>query len=147
MTDTVSPEVRSRIMARVKSKGTKPEMKVRRMLHGLGYRYRLHRTDLPGRPDLTFPSRRKVVFVNGCFWHNHPNCANVRVPTSNREYWIPKLERNRARDLRNLSLLEESGWAATIVWECQLADLESVTERLIEFLEYDLACQAPDFRR
>ena len=135
MTDIVSPEARSRIMAQVKSKGTKPEMMVRRMLHGLGYRYRLHRTDLPGRPDLTFPSRRKVVFVNGCFWHNHPNCVNVRLPASNRDYWLPKLERNRARDIRNLSLLEESGWAATTVWECQLTDLETVTERLIEFLE------------
>ena len=146
MTDTVTPEVRSRIMARVKSKGTKPEMVVRRTLHGLGYRYRLHRTDLPGRPDLTFPSRRKVLFVNGCFWHNHPNCANVRVPISNREYWIPKLERNRARDLRNLSLLEESGWAVTTVWECQLSDLEAVTDRLIEFLEDDLASQTHDSR-
>ena len=134
MTDTVSPEVRSRIMAQVKSKGMKPEMRVRRLLHGLGYRYRLHRKDLPGRPDLVFPSRRKVVFVNGCFWHKHAGCPRVRIPATNREYWQAKLERNRARDERNIALLEESGWATITVWECQLTDIESVTEQLIGFL-------------
>ena len=135
MADTVSPEIRSQIMARVKSKDSKPEMVVRRLLHGLGYRYRLHRSDLPGRPDITFPSKRKVVFVNGCFWHYHSGCPNVRVPKSNQDYWLPKLERNRARDLRNLHLLEEQGWAATTIWECQLSDLESVTENLMSFLD------------
>ena len=87
MVDTVSPEVRSRIMAQVKSKGMKPEMRVRRLLHGMGYRYRLHRSDLPGRPDLVFPSRRKVVFVNGCFWHYHRDCERVRIPATNQDYW------------------------------------------------------------
>ena len=135
MTDTMSPKVRSQIMARVKSTDTKPEMTVRRLLHGLGYRYRLHRTDLPGRPDLTFPSRRKVVFVNGCFWHNHENCAKVRIPTSNRDYWLAKLERNRARDKLNLTLLEASDWKTAVVWECQLKDLEAVTDRMVNFLE------------
>ena len=135
MVDTVSPEVRSRIMARVKSKGMKPEMAVRRLLHGLGYRYRLHRPDLPGRPDLAFPSRRKVVFVNGCFWHNHAGCPRVRVPSSNREYWVAKLERNRARDERNLTLLEEQGWAAMTVWECELRDMPAAAERMTEFLD------------
>ena len=135
MVDTVSPEVRSRIMARVKSKGMKPEMAVRRLLHGLGYRYRLHRPDLPGRPDLAFPSRRKVVFVNGCFWHNHAGCPRVRVPSSNREYWVAKLERNRARDERNLALLEEQGWAAMTVWECELRDMPTAAERMTEFLD------------
>ena len=135
MVDTVSPEVRSRIMAQVKSKGMKPEMKVRRLLHGLGYRYRLHRKDLPGRPDLVFPSRRKVVFVNGCFWHKHAGCPRVRIPATNREYWVAKLERNHARDERNVALLEESGWATITVWECQLTDIEAVTERLVDFLE------------
>ena len=122
-------------MAQVKSKGMKPEMHVRRLLHGLGYRYRLHRKDLPGRPDLVFPSRRKVVFVNGCFWHKHSGCPRVRIPATNRDYWQAKLERNRARDERNIVLLEESGWAAITVWECQLTDIESVTERLTSFLE------------
>ena len=135
MVDNVPPEVRSRIMAQVKSKGMKPEMKVRRLLHGLGYRYRLHRKDLPGRPDLVFPSRRKVVFVNGCFWHLHEGCANVRIPATNREYWLPKLERNRARDVSNLAALSGLGWIAHTVWECELRDLESTTERLVSFLD------------
>ena len=134
MTDTVSPEIRSWIMSRVKSKGMKPEMKIRRLLHGLGYRYRLHRADLPGRPDLTFPSRRKVVFVNGCFWHGHPGCPRVRIPEGNRDYWVSKLDRNRARDKRNVALLEQSGWGVMTVWECQLRDLATVTEGLVTFL-------------
>lgn len=135
MVDTVAPQVRSRIMAQVKSKGMKPEMQVRRLLHGLGYRYRLHRKDLPGRPDLVFPARRKVVFVNGCFWHFHSDCPRVRMPATNRNYWQTKLERNRARDERNIELLEKGGWAVTTVWECQLQDMASTTERLIAFLD------------
>ena len=135
MADKVTPDVRSRIMAQVKSKGMKPEMKVRRLLHGLGYRYRLHRADLPGRPDLVFPSRRKVVFVNGCFWHRHSGCAKVRIPATNRDYWVAKLERNYNRDKRNLALLEGSGWGVMTVWECQLRDLGDVTDRLVAFLE------------
>lgn len=135
MADTVSPEARSWIMAQVKSKGMKPEMTVRRLLHGLGYRYRLHRTDLPGRPDLVFPSRCKVVFVNGCFWHNHSGCPRVRIPTNNRDYWMSKLARNQARDERNITLLEEDNWKVMTVWECQLRDLNATTEQLIKFLE------------
>ncbi len=135
MTDNVSPEVRSRTMAQVKSKGMRPEMLVRRQLYGLGYRYRLHRTDLPGRPDLVFPGRRKIVFVNGCFWHYHSGCPRVRIPATNRDYWLAKLERNRARDERNLNLLEESRWAVMTVWECQLGNLDATTERLVAFLE------------
>ena len=121
-------------MSRVVSKDTKPEMMVRRLIHGLGYRYRLHRPDLPGRPDLVFPSRRKVIFVNGCFWHNHANCPKVRIPETNREYWVAKIERNSERDRRNLCLLQESGWHAETVWECQLKDLESLTSRIVDFL-------------
>ena len=135
MTDTVSPETRSWIMAQVKSKDMKPEMMVRRLLHRLGYRYRLHRADLPGRPDLVFPSRRKVVFVNGCFWHNHAGCSRVRVPAANRDYWLSKLDRNKARDERNINLLKERGWMVMTVWECQLRDLTATTERLVTFLE------------
>ena len=122
-------------MAQVKSKGMKPEMKVRRLLHGLGYRYRLHRSDLPGRPDLVFPSLRKVIFVNGCFWHYHRDCQRVRIPATNQDYWKAKLERNRARDERNLSLLKEQGWAVITAWECHLRDMETETARLVEFLE------------
>ncbi len=135
MVDTVSAEVRSRIMAQVKSKNTKPEMAVRRLLHGLGYRYRLHRRDLPGKPDLTFPSRRKTVFVNGCFWHSHEDCDRARLPSSNRDYWLAKLERNRERDKRNLALLQENGWGTMVVWECELADLNAVVQNLISFLD------------
>ncbi len=134
MVDTVTPQVRSRIMAQVKSKNTKPEMTVRRLLHGLGYRYRLHRKDLPGKPDLVFPSRRKAVFINGCFWHGHVNCDKARLPSSNRDYWQTKLRRNRERDERNLALLQESGWGTMVVWECELADLDAVSQHLIAFL-------------
>ena len=135
MTDTVPSSTRSRIMSRIKSKGTKPEIRVRRLLHSLGYRYRLHRADLPGRPDLVFPSRRKVIFVNGCFWHQHPGCDQAHIPFDNRKYWLPKLTRNRARDERNVALLIEHGWDVTTVWECQLKDMAMTADRLIEFLE------------
>lgn len=134
MVDKVTPDVRSRIMAQVKSKGMKPEMQVRRLLHGLGYRYRLHRTDLPGKPDLVFSGRNKIVFVNGCFWHFHPGCSRVRIPATNRAYWLDKLNRNRARDERNLKLLRDGGWEVMIVWECQLKDLAKTTECLVAFL-------------
>ena len=135
MVDTVPPDVRSRIMAQVKSVGMMPEMKVRRLLHGLGYRYRLHRKDLPGRPDLTFASRRKVVFVNGCFWHKHADCPRVRIPATNRDYWLSKLERNKSRDERNVKLLEKLDWEVMTVWECQLHDLAEAAQRLVAFLD------------
>ena len=135
MVDTVTAQVRSRIMAQVKSKDTKPEMEVRRLLHGLGYRYRLHRKDLPGKPDLIFPSRRKVVFVHGCFWHGHADCDQARLPSSNRDYWQAKLEGNRERDRRNLALLQKDGWATMVVWECELVDLDAVALNLIGFLK------------
>ncbi|MBC9868722.1 MAG: DNA mismatch endonuclease Vsr [Opitutae bacterium] len=134
MADKVPPAVRSRIMSRVKSKGMKPEMRVRRILHGLGYRYRLHRSDLPGRPDIVFPSRRKIVFVNGCFWHSHSGCQRVRIPATNRGYWIEKLNRNSARDERNLASLKGMGWKVMTVWECELRDIATITEQLCEFL-------------
>ena len=134
MVDTVSPETRSRMMASIKSKGTKPEMRVRRLLHGLGYRYRLHRRDLPGRADLAFAAKRKVIFVNGCFWHHHPGCRRGRIPDANRDYWLAKLTGNRARDARNIALLEKQGWSAMTVWECQLGDMGAVASRLVDFL-------------
>ena len=144
MVDTVPPEVRSRIMAKIRSKDTKPEMKVRRLLHSLGYRYRLHRADLPGRPDLVFPSRRKVVFVNGCFWHYHHSCQRASVPATNEDSWLAKLEQNRERDKSNIALLNESGWEVTTVWECQLGDLVTTTERLTTFLDQHPRKQAQD---
>ena len=122
-------------MAQVKSKGMMPEMQVRRLLHGLGFRYRLHRRDLPGKPDLVFPSRRKVVFVNGCFWHNHEGCSRVRIPNTNRDYWVAKLERNSRRDELNIGLLNSKGWGVMVVWECQLKDMALTSNILTEFLE------------
>ena len=130
MVDHVSTEVRSRIMASVRSKGTKPEMVVRRALHRLGYRYRLHRGDLPGRPDLAFVSKRKVLFINGCFWHLHDGCPRAKLPKSNRDFWALKLERNRRRDADNIASLRNLGWEVYTLWECELKDLDGVMKRL-----------------
>ncbi len=115
----------------------KPEMKVRRLLHSLGYRYRLHSPGLPGCPDLVFPARRKVIFVNGCFWHKHIGCKRVRIPNTNRDYWVAKLERNFQRDQRNIGLLEANAWKVMVVWECQLQDMASIADLLVGFLEGD----------
>ena len=135
LSDKVSAETRSRIMASVKSKGTRPEMMVRRLLHRLGYRYRLHRSDLPGCPDLVFPSRNKVIFVNGCFWHSHSDCPRTRIPATNRAYWESKLNSNRNRDAKNSALLMKDGWSVATVWECELANLERTANQLVSFLE------------
>lgn len=135
MVGRATDEVRSRIMASVKSRGTGPEMVLRRSLHKMGYRYRLHRADLPGTPDLTFVSRRKVLFVNGCFWHHHAGCSRAGIPTSNREFWISKFERNRKRDEENEASLRRIGWESMTVWECELRDLDSALERVSLFLE------------
>ena len=107
-------------MRAIRSKDMKPEMIVRRLIHGMGYRYRLHRHDLPGRPDLVFPSSKKVIFVNGCFWHQHDDadCKLVRKPKSNHDYWLPKLERNVVRDRENWDALKRLGWDVLVVWEC-----------------------------
>ena len=133
--DTVSPERRSEIMARVRGRDTRPEMAIRRLLHSLGYRYRLHDKRLPGRPDLVFALRRKVIFVHGCFWHRHPACDLARTPKSRVEFWRTKLDGNRQRDLANQGTLRSLGWRFFVVWECELTNLDSVTERLVEFLE------------
>jgi DNA mismatch endonuclease (patch repair protein) len=136
MTDTLTKPDRSARMARVRGKDTKPEMVVRRLVHGLGYRYRLHRRDLPGTPDLVFPGRHKVVFVHGCFWHRHPDpaCKLARWPKSRLEFWKPKLEGNRARDLVNQEKLRDLGWGVLVIWECELGNPASLADRLTEFL-------------
>jgi DNA mismatch endonuclease (patch repair protein) len=115
---------RSRQMALVRHKDTKPELRVRRFLHSCGLRYRLHDKTLPGRPDLVFPARRVVVFVHGCFWHRHadPACQLARMPKSRLEVWRPKLEGNAARDRRDIAALEAAGWTVLVVWECQSRD-------------------------
>ena len=129
----VSAVVRRR-MAKIGSTGTRPEMLVRRTLHGLGYRFRLHRRDLPGSPDLVFPARRKVIFVHGCFWHRHACTLARKVPRTRQEYWGPKLSRNVERDRIAVSSLEELGWGTLTIWECELADMVSTTARLKRFL-------------
>ena len=135
MADTMSPEERSRRMALVRSEDTKPEMAVRRLVHGMGYRYRLHCRDLPGKPDLVFRSRRAVVFVHGCFWHRHEDCPLARLPKSKVEFWTVKLEGNRERDARKVAALKEAGWRVLVVWECELKDKELLAQRLRCFLD------------
>lgn len=134
--DRLTRERRSWLMSRVRGKDTKPEMAVRRLLHGLGYRYRLHRKDLPGKPDLVFPSRRKAVFVHGCFWHGH-DCKYGKLPVSNVDYWRDKIERNKTRDANALHALGSLGWGAFVVWQCDIRDLERLEKALVDFLEDD----------
>lgn len=128
--DTIDKAQRSWVMSRVRSKDTAPELALRRVVYGMGYRYRLHGTKLPGRPDLVFAGRRKVVFVHGCFWHGHPRCKNARMPKSRLDFCLPKLEGNRKRDRRKLKALHEMGWRATVVWECQLSNEAVLRGRL-----------------
>lgn len=134
MVDTVSADERSRIMSLVKGKDTSPEMYVRRLVHSAGFRYRLHDAKLPGKPDLVFPRKRKVIFVHGCFWHRHEGCSLARIPKSNQEYWLVKLEGNKARDETNLRRLHDAGWHTLVVWECELRDLDALALRLRSFL-------------
>lgn len=135
MTDRLSTERRRRLMQQVKSKDTQPEKTVRSLLHRLGYRFRLHRKDLPGTPDIVFPSRRLVLFVHGCFWHGH-GCRIGQLPKSRIDYWQPKIEANRTRDLRNETALAAAGWRVAIVWQCELADLGSLETRLKGLLDH-----------
>lgn len=133
MADKISRERRSENMRRIRSKDMKPEMVVRRLAHGMGYRYRLHRRDLPGKPDLVFGPRRAVIFVHGCFWHQH-HCRDGRVPSSNVDYWKPKLQRNVERDANNRDTLAEAGWRVLVVWECEVKDTDALARKLAEFL-------------
>ncbi len=134
-TDTLTRQERSARMALIRGKDTKAEMVVRRLIHGMGYRYRLHGKGLPGRPDLVFRSRGKVIFVHGCFWHRHPGCKNARLPKSRLDFWVPKLEANRKRDLKVFAQLRAQGWKAIIVWECELRNTERLARRVSNFLE------------
>lgn len=132
--DPLTARQRSELMSRIRSKDTKPEMLVRRLVHGMGYRYRLHAKELPGRPDLVFRPRRKAIFVHGCFWHRHVGCPANRLPTTRREFWRNKLDGNVRRDRRNEAALEEMGWRVLIIWECQTKDLDRVAEAVRRFL-------------
>ena len=136
-TDWLPAETRSRIMRSVRSKNTKPEKLVRKALFAFGYRYRLHSAKLPGTPDVVFAGRKKVIFVHGCFWHQHPSasCSSTGLPTSNTGYWEPKLNRNAARDVENVAKLKKLGWKVQIVWECELErNPEKVLNKLRKFL-------------
>lgn len=133
--DTLSPKERSERMSRVRGRDTKPEMKVRRLIHGMGYRYRLHAKDLPGTPDIVFRKHQKAIFVHGCFWHRHKDCKLARLPKSRTDFWIPKLEGNRRRDEINQKMLGYKGWQFIIVWECELKDAQSLIRKIRAFLD------------
>lgn len=127
-------EVRSRIMRAVKGRDTVPEMVVRRLAHGMGYRFRVCRKDLPGCPDLVFPRLRKVIFVHGCFWHGHDCARGARVPKGNRSYWVKKVAGNSTRDQKNLAQLSQSGWKSLVIWECGIRDQSELRQKLRKFL-------------
>lgn len=135
--DTLTREARAERMSRVRGKDTKPELIVRRLVHAMKYRFRLHRRDLPGSPDLGFPSRRRVIFVHGCYWHRHPDpeCKLARLPKSRLDFWLPKLEGNRQRDLRNIDALDRLGWGVLVIWECELKNVASLEIKIRTFLE------------
>lgn len=133
MADTRTPEQRRRIMQSVGQKNTGPEITVRRIAFALGYRFRLHRRCLPGSPDLVFPSRRKVIFVHGCFWHGH-GCPKGQLPKSGAEYWVPKIERNKERDAIAVTSLAKLGWKSLTVWQCEIKNIESTKQILVDFL-------------
>ena len=133
-TDIMSPAERSARMARIRARDTRPELLVRSLLYRLGYRYRLHPTDLPGRPDIAFRGKRKVVFVHGCFWHSHEGCRRNRPPKSNSDYWGPKLDKNKRRDLSNIRELRRSKWQILVVWECETKNTDELLPRLLSFL-------------
>jgi DNA mismatch endonuclease (patch repair protein) len=135
MTDVLTPKQRSANMAAITGKDTKPELVVRRATHRLGYRYVLHHKNLPGRPDLVFPSRNKIVFVHGCFWHMHTCRYGRVVPATNAEFWSAKRNGNVARDTRNVAALRSLGWSVLIVWECQLREIDTLISRIVKFLD------------
>lgn len=130
MTDVFTPEQRSAVMRRVKGKDTAPEMTVRSLLTRLGVGYRLHRRDLPGKPDIVMSGRRMAIFVHGCFWHGHDCARGSRTPKANRPYWEAKIGRNRARDAGHLTALQAQGWRAVVIWECELRDQAGLERRL-----------------
>lgn len=133
--DTISRKQRSALMSKVRSKDTRPELVVRSLVHRMGYRFRLHRKDLPGTPDLAFPSRKKAIFVHGCFWHGH-RCKRGTLPSTNVEFWREKIGRNRVRDDKAKRALRRSQWKYLVVWECELRDNHVLKRKLTKFLEF-----------
>lgn len=133
--DSISPEKRSWVMSRVKGRDTKPEKNVRSLLHRMGYRFRLQRKDLPGKPDIVLPKYRAVIFVHGCYWHRHDCVNGRRLPKSRLDFWLPKLEGNQERDIKNQALLREDGWNVLVIWECMLRDTNILQKSIHYFLE------------
>ena len=145
MTDVYSAEKRSAVMRRVKGRNTTPELAVRKALTRLGARYRLHRKDLPGKPDIVMPGRKLVIFVHGCFWHGHDCARGARVPKQNRDYWVEKVGRNVARDERSRAALVGLGWRMETIWECELKDLAGLDLRLRALLDLQVQhCITPE---
>jgi len=134
MADVFSEEKRSWIMSRVKGRDTRPELAVRSLLHHHGFRFRLHRKDLPGCPDIVLPRHRKIVFVHGCFWHGHKKCRRSSRPTTNTEFWNAKIDANISRDKKAIGRLRRTGWSVLVVWECELRDPQKLERRLLRFL-------------
>lgn len=134
--DKLTKEQRSANMASIRSKDMKPEKAIRSLLYRLGYRFRIHRRDLPGTPDIVLPSKKIVIFVNGCFWHQHPDkkCLDSKRPKSNTEYWNNKLSRNIERDKVNQARLAQNGWRVLVIWECESKDIHAVTKKITDFL-------------
>jgi len=135
MPDVFSPDQRSAVMRAVKSRNTTPEIAVRRAAHALGLRFRLHRADLPGKPDLVFPAKRAALFVHGCFWHGHSCARGDRMPATNRDYWRAKIGRNMARDKASLSALRKLGWKPVVIWECETRDKAALARLLTRKLQ------------
>lgn len=133
--DVFSKEKRSQIMSRVSGKNTKPELVVRSLLHKMGYRFRLHRKNLPGKPDITLQKYKKVIFVHGCFWHGHTDCPRSKRPTTNKKFWREKLDKNRERDKASVNNLKELGWDVLVVWTCEVNDIFKLKNKLLSFLE------------
>ena len=134
MPDVFSPEERSRVMAKVRGKDTKPELLVRSLVHRMGYRFRLHNKRLPGNPDIVLPRHKKNIFVHGCFWHQHEGCRHADRPTSNTDYWNDKLDNTIERDRANLVKLQAMGWQVLVVWECEMRDHRQLIQLLSDFL-------------
>ena len=137
MADNLSPTERSEIMSRVVSKGTRPEIVIRKLVWNLGYRYRLNVKNIPGKPDIAFIGKKKAIFVNGCFWHRHGSCPLTRTPKSNIDFWTKKFDATIKTDKKNLSKLEELGWKHLIIWECEITsrNIPAIREKIINFME------------
>jgi DNA mismatch endonuclease (patch repair protein) len=135
MVDNVSSERRSHIMSKVRSRNTSPELRVRKAAHALGLRFRLHRKDLPGKPDLVFPKLKTAVFVNGCFWHQHSGCRRAQTPKTRPEFWDNKFRNNITRDAQNTAALEQAGWKVVVIWECETKTEDSILQAIHRVVE------------